>query len=83
MPKCPNCVHCVTKLILKENKQKKQKFKQAWANQRITFGDVRCKKGMWLKGDMQERVYKRFETVLGDSSQTVKDSVGCPHYVVA
>jgi len=80
MSSCETCAHCLVKVTLEKRTSLKHKFKVAWANQRICFGSVRCRKGMWLKGDGTERTYKSFTSLCRDKNWGMKKGAGCYNY---
>jgi ribosomal protein L34E len=56
MSKCEKCRNCVVALkLVPRNRIYRQKFAEEWANLSLSYGKVRCKKGMWLKENMQEK----------------------------
>jgi len=80
MRSCATCRHCVCSISLKRSSYK-SKFKEKWANLRITTGRVRCKKGMWLKANGEERTYKDLASLIRQNKNwgRIKGS-GCFNY---
>jgi hypothetical protein len=82
MPGCENCSNCVVALKLApRNRIYRQRFKEEWANLSLSYGKVRCKKGMWLKENMKERSMMDLKTFKKSiQSGALKYIHSCPEY---